>query len=89
VEEQEEIVGGRGSSSFRIPGIDGKFSMNAHNNSSTPTREDEVFNPAAILLLFHCFILFSVKLQLRILFHVRMLVRSSPRNQDALTAAGK
>jgi len=90
VEEQEEIVGGQGSSSFRIPGIDGKFSVNyADNNSSTPTREDEVFNPAAILLLFHCFILFSVKLQLRILFHVRILVRSSPRNQDALTAAGK
>ena len=79
---------GVGIRSFRIPGAEGEFLVNS-SQAGQGAAQDDVYNAGAVEVLLFFLLQFTVKLQLRILIQIERLVNESPRNQNALTSAGK
>ena len=70
---------------FQLPGVQGSFVVDLNQ----ALEDEEVYNASAIGILLFCLLQFSLKLQLRVLIRLKSIARASPRNQDALSAAGK
>lgn len=77
-----------GDTSIGIGGSERGFVLDPHQVTQGAVKE-EVYNAGAIEVLLYFLLQFSVKLQLQILIWIERLVYCTPRNQDALTSAGK
>lgn len=82
------LIQGDGSKSFKIPGAESEMLVDPNQALQGALKED-VYNAGAIEVLLYFLLQFTLKLQLRILIQIERLVHVSPRNQNALTCAGK